>query len=121
MSEILSNHDRTIKSPVNRSKSKQSFSFCKSTRFDEIKSKGCKTFSYELPMLKNLRCTSMGFGKKYNFIIKHINTNTPYYDLPSDFNTKKPTSPSFSFGIARHFYDRVNIFFCSRSHICLKY
>jgi len=107
MSEVESNHERIIKSPINNSKSKHLYSFSKSIRFDEIKSQGSKTFTYELPTLKNRRSTSMGYGKKYDFVIKHINKKTPFYDLPSDFNSKKPPTPAFSFGIARHFYDKV--------------
>lgn len=108
MSEIEAVLEKTVKSPINRSKSKQSFSFSKCVRFDEMKSQSSKTFTYELPTLKNRRSTSMGFGKKFDFVIKHINKKAPFYDIPSEFNPKKPPTPAFSFGIARHFYDRVN-------------
>ena len=107
MSDVDAKVERIIQSPVNRSKSKQTYSFSKSQRFDEIKLRGCKTFSYEIPTMKNRRSTSMGYGKKYDFILKHINHKTPFYDLPSEFNNKKPVNPAFSFGIGRKFYDKV--------------
>lgn len=99
--------ERIIHSPVNRSKSKHTYSFCKSQRFDEIKLKGSKTFSYELPSMRNRRSTSMGYGKKFDFILKHINKITPFYNMPSEFNKVKPVSPAFSFGIGRNYYDKV--------------
>ena len=108
MSDISSNHERIVKSPINRSKSKHLYSFSKSIRFDEIKNKSSKTFSYELPVLKNRRSTSLGYGKKFDFVIKHINKKAPFYDIPSEFCTKKPPTPAFSFGIGRQFYDKVN-------------
>lgn len=113
MSDLTSNVEKINKSPINRSKSKMIYSFSKSIRFEEIKSKGSKTFIYELPNVKNRRSTSLGYGKKLDFVIKHINKKAPYYDIPSDFNAKKPNSPAFSFGVARHFYDRVIFIFIS--------
>ena len=96
-----------IASPINKSKSKHTYSFSKAQRFNDLKNRGSKTFHYETPEVKNRRSTSMGYGKKYDFIIKHINKQTPFYDLPSEFNKKKPKSPAFSFGIGRQFYDKV--------------
>jgi len=85
MSDISSNHERIVKSPINRSKSKHLYSFSKCIRFDDIKNNSSKTFTYELPTLKNRRSTSLGYGKKFDFIIKHINKKVPFYDLPSEF------------------------------------
>lgn len=107
MSNCDTKVENIIQSPVNKSKSKQTYSFPKGKRFGQYKFQGSKTFSYELPSMKNRRSTSMGYGKKFDFIIKHINKKTPFYDLPTEFNKKKPTSPAFSFGIGRKFYDRV--------------
>jgi len=108
MSNADTKVEQIIASPINKSKAKQTYSFSKGLRFEEIKLQGSKTFSYELPTMKNRRSTSMGYGKKFDFIIKHINKKTPFYDLPSEFNHQKPTTPAFSFGIGRKFYDRVN-------------
>lgn len=108
MSNADTKVEKIIHSPINKSRSKQTYSFSKSQRFDEIKLQGSKTFSYELPEMKNRRSTSLGYGKKFDFILKHINKKTPFYDLPSEFNNKKPTTPAFSFGIGRKYYDRVN-------------
>lgn len=111
MSVIIAKGEQIKNSPINQSKSKMMYSFSKSVRFDEIKLKGCKSFSYNLPDFKNNRSTSQGYGKKYDFIIKHINKKVPYYEIPSEFNPKKPNTPAFSFGIASHHYDRVNVIF----------
>ncbi len=110
MSEISSKHEKIFNSPINSSKSKYTYSFSKSMRFEELKSPSSKTFAYELPNLKSLRSTTMGYGNKYDFQIKHINQNAPFYDIPSDFNPKKPQTPAYSFGIARQFYDKVLYF-----------
>lgn len=107
MSDISSNQERIVKSPLNRSKSKHFYSFSKSIRFDDMKSQSSKTFTYELPTVKSRRSTSLGYGKKFDFVIKHINKKAPFYDIPSDFNPKKPANPAFSFGIGRQFYDKV--------------
>ena len=96
-----------IESPINKSRSKHTYSFSKGQRFDEFKNRGSKTFHYEAPNVKNRRSTSMGYGQKFDFILKHINKKTPFYDLPSEFNKTKPTTPAFSFGIGRQFYDKV--------------
>jgi len=50
----------------------------------------------------------MGFGKKYDFILKNINKKAPFYEMPSEFDTKKPPNPAFTFGIARNYYEKVN-------------
>ena len=100
--------EQIINSPVNNSKAKQTFSFSKGNRFDEIRDKGSKTFTYELPTMKNGRTTGLGFGTKIDFVLKHINKKTPFYDMPSEFNTNKPTSPAFSFGIGRKYYEKVS-------------
>jgi hypothetical protein len=96
-----------IHSPINKSRSKHTYSFSKGQRFDDLKNRGSKTFHYDMPNVKGRRSTSMGYGKKFDFIIKHINKKTPFYDLPSEFSKKKPTTPAFSFGIGRQFYDKV--------------
>jgi hypothetical protein len=108
MSTVYSKIEKIIYSPINNSKGKSTYSFSKGIRFDEIKLKGSKTFHYELPIVKNERSTSMGYGKKFDFIIKHINKRVPFYDIPSEFNSKKPKTPAFSFGIGREYYERVN-------------
>lgn len=98
---------RIIQSPINFSKTKETHTFKKGKRFFELKYQGSKTFSYNLPSMKNQRSTSMGFGKKQDFILKHINPNSPFYENPKEFNNKIHNSPLFSFGIARKYYDKV--------------
>ena len=119
MSEITNPHEKILNSPINRSKSKHTYSFSKSMRFEQLKSPPSKTFLYELPSVKNKRSTTMGYGKKFDFVIKHINKKVPFYDIPSDFNLKRPQTPAYSFGIARQFYDKVILFFKSEKIINL--
>jgi hypothetical protein len=107
MSDNSAKFEQIINSPINKSKAKQTYSFSKGNRFDEIRDRGSKTFTYEIPSMKNIRTTSMGFGNKIDFVLKHINKKTPFYDMPSEFNSNKPTSPAFSFGIGRKFYEKV--------------
>lgn len=111
------NYEKYITSPINFSKTKQSYTFQKEKRFKpkEINANlNSKTFQYKfhpLPSTNNKRSASIGFGKKYDFIMKHINKQIPFYEIPSEFSIKKPSSPSFSFGISNRFYDKVKKFY----------
>jgi hypothetical protein len=100
--------EKVIKSPINFSKSKNTFSFQKGKRFQDLKNNGSRNFTYEIPLIKNKKSASMGFGQKWDFIIKHINKEIPFYNIPSEFSKEKPSSPSYSFGIGRKYYDKVN-------------
>lgn len=101
--------EQIVQNQINKSKSKHTYSFSKGQRFEGLKFQGSRTFHYDMPEVRNRRSTSFGCGKKFDMIIKHINKRTPYYDMPSEFNTSKPKSPAFSFGIGREYYDKVNI------------
>lgn len=67
----------------------------------------CETFYYQLPDVKTQRATSLGIGDKYDFTKSKKNIKAPYYNIQSDFDTKKPHSPAFTFGISRHYYEKV--------------
>lgn len=54
-----------------------------------------------------MRSTSLGKGDKYDFTREHKNKNAQFYNYHSDFDTKKPHSPQWSFGISRSAYDKV--------------
>jgi len=49
----------------------------------------------------------LGIGKKVDLSKLNNNKCAEFYEIPSEFNTKKPNAPAFSFGISRNFYDKV--------------
>jgi hypothetical protein len=53
------------------------------------------------------RAASFGFGKKSDFTSRQKDIKGSFGYNPTDFDTKKPKSPAFSFGIARHYYEKV--------------
>lgn len=108
MSIIIQGSEIINKSPINTSCSKMRYSFPKTTRFNDNHGRGSsKTFQYNLPNVKNFRSTSFGYGQKYDFTSSQDYKSLPYYDSKSDFDNKNPYSPSFSFGISRHFFEKV--------------
>jgi len=66
-----------------------------------------QTFFYNIPSSRSNRATSLGKGKKYDFSKLSNNKCAQFYESTSDFNTKKPNTPAFSFGIARNYYEKV--------------
>lgn len=96
-----------VKSTINNSTSKQSYSFGKATRFggDLKKSSSSQGLMYNLPSSFNKRSTSLGVGDRMSFGSKNRNA-PPFYNLPSDFDSKK--AHGFSFGISREYYKRVS-------------
>ena len=57
-------------------------------------------------MLTN-RSTSFGFGTKSDFTkhCKFNDSNSRY--KPTDFDEKHPKTPAYTFGISRHYYEKV--------------
>lgn len=53
------------------------------------------------------RCATFGFGKRSDFTSNTINTIGSFSYNPTDFDPKKPNSPSYTFGISREFYEKV--------------
>lgn len=72
-----------------------------------IKISSSATFFYEIPSTKSNRATSLGRGKKFDFSKIQNNKCSEFYDMPTDFNPKKPHAPAFSFGISRNLYEKV--------------
>jgi len=62
---------------------------------------------YQLPSIKSSRYTTMGKGDRTDFGKMKKNTCEQFYDIPSEFNAKKPVGTAFSFGISREFYKKV--------------
>lgn len=54
-------------STVNRSKSKQMYSFGKSNRFPSVRGSLCEQNFYDLPSTKNHRSAGFGYGNRFNY------------------------------------------------------
>ena len=95
-------------SQINNSKTKASYSFSKTERFknkSNLVSSGASM--YKLPDVLNKRATTLGVGARVSFESKNKYA-APFYSIPSDFDVKKNLSRAFSFGISRHYYNKVN-------------
>ena len=57
--------------------------------------------------MKSSRSTTLGRGTKYDFTRATRGNNPQFYNIPSEFNPKKPHTPSYSFGISRNYYEKV--------------
>ena len=58
--------------------------------------------------MMSTRGASFGFGKKSDFTSNKKELKTSFNYNPTDFDTKKPKSPAYTFGISRQFYEKVN-------------
>jgi len=107
--EECSNKDIKIsKSPLNHSKSKQLYSFSKSERFPKLKDSGfSSTYFYNLPDVRTMRAASIGKGDKYDFTKENKDKNPNIYNSKSDFDTKAPHSPQWTFGLSRECFEKV--------------
>jgi hypothetical protein len=104
MSVIIAQGEVISKSPMNTSTAKARYTFPKTKRFLEFKSATCDQF-YKLPEVRSTRAASIGRGTKYDFT--KGKTGAPFYNMPTDFDQKKPHSPMFTFGVSRGFYEKV--------------
>ncbi len=106
MSVIIASGEVISKSPMNNSTSKMMYSFPRTERFAYQKAPICDKM-YTSPDMKNTRSASFGYGTKYDFT--KTKNSAPYYNLPTDFDIKKPYMSSFTFGISRECYEKVII------------
>jgi len=96
------------KSPLNHSTAKMMYSFPKTQRFNYGYGKNSsKTFLYNLPDVRDYRGTSIGLGKKSDFTHVDDIHKAPFYSNKDGFDVKNSGSPSYTFGISRHFFDKV--------------
>ena len=63
---------------------------------------------YNLPSVLSKRSTSFGYGTKSDFTKHHKFNDSSSRYKPTDFDDKHPSSPAFTFGISRHFFEKVN-------------
>ncbi len=97
------------KSPLNHSPSKMMYSFPTTKRFEYGYGKNSsKTFLYDLPEIKNkTKGASIGYGKKSDFTQVPESRKAAFHEYTDNFDYKKSGMPAFSFGVSRHFFDKV--------------
>jgi len=108
MSVIVSTPQGINMAPTNASTAKSLYSFPKADRFGGPKKILNQKVSYDLPSMKAMRSTSIGYGNRYNFSKGSISPGPTQYNMKSDFNGV-PGAKAFSFGIAREAYSKVFI------------
>ena len=101
------------KSPLNHSPSKMMFSFPKTKRFESSFAKNSsRTFLYDLPEIKNkTKGASIGYGKKSDFTKVPEIRKAAFHEYKDNFDFKSSGKPAFTFGISRHFFEKVVIAF----------
>ena len=107
MSVIVATGEAISKSPINSSKSKQMFSFSKSSRFPKVDRRNYSDAIYSLPEIKTKRSTTFGLGNKYDFTKGQKGINSQFYSNGTDFDKEHPYSPCFTFGAGRDKYEKV--------------
>jgi len=100
--------EKINKSQLNHSTAKMMYSFPKTERFNYGYGKNSsKTFLYNLPNVRDFRGSSIGFGKKSDFTKTNDIHEVPFYNHKDGFDLRKSGQPAYSFGISRHFYEKV--------------
>lgn len=92
MSIVESTAEQINRSPLNTSTSKFLYSFPKADRFNGMNRTGSSDLFYTLPDSKNMRSTSFGFGKKFDFTSHSKGFPAPghYSNVDSMYQYKKP-------------------------------
>ena len=87
---------------INTSTSKAMYAFSRAPRFHSI-SKDNSTFLYNLPDVANRNGTSIGYGKKTNFVPSTLGRSQNIYNIPREFdlNSGYNGSPKYTFGLSR--------------------
>ena len=80
---------------LNKSHSKQMYSFPKASRFKLSKTPSSSVF-YNIPSSRSSRSTSMGYGTKSDFTKNKNNPNLPFYNIKRLFDYRE--TPLYSFG-----------------------
>jgi len=108
MSYELTYAEINNRSPFNKSSAKMRYSFPKTERFNYGYGKNSsKQFLYNLPEVSDPRGTSLGYGKKSDFMKVEDYKKASITDTRNNFNPKKTLSPSYTFGASRSVYDKV--------------
>lgn len=115
--EFFSYADKVNKSPMNHSTAKMMYSFPREQRFENNYGKNSsKTIFYQVPEIRDLRATSIGYGRKSDFTKVDDIKKVPFYNFKNTFDRNVSGAPSYSFGASRDSYDKVvcfnNILLC---------
>lgn len=104
MSVTVSTCAQICNSPLNKSHSKQLFSFPKSSRFSHLQKSNCELAFYDLPSVQMKRTAGFGYGHKYDFT-KDFVQRAPApnaYSLKSEFSgSAEAKARGISFGLGR--------------------
>lgn len=112
MSYELTYAEVNHKSPMNKSTAKMRYSIPKAERFNYgLGKNSSKQFLYNLPEVRDYRGTSIGYGKKSDFMKIEEYKKAPFTDTRNNFNPKKTLSPSYTFGASRSSYEKVVSYF----------
>jgi len=105
----LERGEKISRHAMNHSKTKQMYSFPKEKRFRE-KQKEHTEYLYEIPGTKETRTTSLGYGKKYDFVAEYLKkaNKSPYYYFESSFKKfAEPRTKTPDFGVkSKQFYKK---------------
>ncbi|CAI2375974.1 unnamed protein product [Moneuplotes crassus] len=97
--------------PINKSPSKQMYSFSKSDRFFKPQKGQCQEIGYILPSTFTKRSASFGLGSKLDekFGKSFVPPPGAYNTIHSDFSRLNPHLPSFSFGAGRGAFEKTSV------------
>ncbi|CAD8160363.1 unnamed protein product [Paramecium octaurelia] len=89
---------KIVHDQINRSHSKQQYTFSKAERFSKAKESYCSIQFYDsqIQTQLNQRAAALGYGNKSDFTKKD-----KYIPGPTDYNVKLPLNPGIKFGYGR--------------------
>ena len=90
-----------LNSLLNNSSTKQAYSFGKAIRFKSSEKKDNTYQFYNIPEKKDLRSTTLGYGKKCNYNQIVGCGSNKLYAAPSYFDPSQHNAPVYSFGVSR--------------------
>lgn len=90
-----------LNSLLNNSSTKQAYSFGRAIRFKSSEKKDNTYQFYNIPEKKDLRATSLGYGKKCNYNQIVGCGSNKLYAAPSYFDPSQHNAPVYSFGVSR--------------------
>ena len=102
--QTVSKPDEILKHQLNKSPTKQQYSFRKSERFRESDSRlNCKTDFYTIneKLFRDQRACSMVFGNRFNHLNKHNPSPPPNKYYPKNNTIESMSKKGFTFGVAR--------------------
>ena len=108
MSVIVASGAQICNSPVNRSVTKQMYSFPKAERFPKVKIDP-SPLCYDIPSQRSKRYATMGVGGRTDFTRMQKGNNSQFYNNGTDFDKNHPYSPAYTFGLGRDKFEKVYV------------